>query len=764
MNRSRTSWGISAFTAALIIIGARTPARAQSQTKEVRERVSHAVVEVFTARSEQQKGDTPIGSGSGSFVNRTGLCITNNHVVDPTHGKSRLEKQRLAYSALNRLVWTVIVDGGTDKEKKYEAFVLYQNDLADQAILQVYDDNRVFLETPNYLKFYPGHRLKLNQKLWCYGFPGGDARKSGQDKHPQVAISEGHIVDLPRRPDGDLRMIITDTLVDPGNSGGPMVDIEGYFVGTATLKPPAEVAGRANQSALVPADLTRQFITNAFQRGKLESGIDLEPFYTHLVGRDGYVDVPGFPRQAATDCLFQADGNRICGAPAEASITMPTPLGKLTLPCAQMAYLLKQDNESGIILMDGGQRLPFKRAEAVLKFKPTGGDVIEKPLKEVNAVAFRKTGTLPEPPRGKNLLIGGDNYYLLLKEVAGEAKFASEQGMKMSRPLQAISTIESSGDNRVVHFSDGSQVTGKFEGHEIKAVLAINGAPQTLSLAEVRDVTFDEIESGQHYKREVELTDLFAKAPPEMLKLAEQVTAGKFDEVKSKLAPQMVPEVFNKQGTLKKDQLRLLEAMCAWGTGDFAAANRGFKKLGGSETESIKWFARARLALLEKYPDGKSDGKPLSDPKVLKSASAAIARETLHDAKELLSEREAPPPENRGMFMALKKKFDKMSDELHVASQLGNQVAGVALVWMWSWESDLLLNERERLAKEFEAKGEELKTLQGTARDYTGRRLQKEMEQLQQTIKATEEWYTELSGQIHELGFIIDDPDLDLLG
>ncbi|MFH1574603.1 MAG: hypothetical protein ABIG68_11500, partial [Acidobacteriota bacterium] len=109
----------------------------QSQSPEVREHVSHATVEVFTAVSKSSKGDTPQGSGSGFFINRTGLCITNNHVVDPTHGMSRWEKQQKAYQDLNRLVWKVIVDGGTDAEKEYEAFVLYQSDSADQAIMQV---------------------------------------------------------------------------------------------------------------------------------------------------------------------------------------------------------------------------------------------------------------------------------------------------------------------------------------------------------------------------------------------------------------------------------------------------------------------------------------------------------------------------------------------------------------------------------------------------------------------------------------------------
>ncbi|MFH0982515.1 MAG: trypsin-like peptidase domain-containing protein [Planctomycetota bacterium] len=737
------------------------PAYGQSQTKEVRERCKHATVEVFTKYSKSKEGDTPFGSGSGYFINRSGLCITNNHVVDPGHGQPQEAKFKLKYD-LGRLVWEVVVDSGTPEQKIYRGDVLYQNERADQALLQVRGEDGEYLQWPHFMRFFPGRKLSVGQKAWCYGFPGGDSRKSDKD-HPLVAITDGHIVDLPRRPDGAIKMIWTDVLANPGNSGGPFVDIDGLFLGTLTLG--GQTEARTNTTKLVPADLTKELITTAFQRGKLGTGIDLEPFYTHLVGRDGFVDVPGFPRQSSTDCLFLENGNRICGAPVGNSITLPTPLGELTLPCAQMAYLLRQDDDNGIILMDGGQRLPFRRTEAKLKFKPTGGETLEQKMSELRAVAFRKTGDLPVPPRGKNLLISGDNYYLLLKEVSGEASFASEVGMKMARPLQAISTIETTAaGNRLVHFTDGSQVVGEFEKHEIKAVLAINGAPQTISLAGVRDATIDEIESEHPRKREIELTDLFSKASPDLQKLAEQLTAGKVAEVKSKLAPQLNPEVFNKQGTLKKDQLRLLEAMCDWTAGDFEAAGRGFKKLKSSDDEGIKWFAQARIVVLEKFPDGKFDGLPLSDPKLFKKAGATIAQEVLHRARELLGEREAAPPENRGLFMRVRKQIESVTDDLIIASQLGNDIAGTATVWMWSWEARLLENEGRRIMKEIEEKNEELKGLQGAAKDYTGRRIQKDIEELQKNLKTTEEWNNEVNGRMQDLGFIIDDPDLDLLG
>ena len=95
---------------------------------------------VFTAESKRKKADTPLGSGSGYFINSTGLMITNNHVVDPVHGRSPREKHMWHYKH-GRLAWEIITDSGTDDEKKWDAMVLYQNESDDQAILQVHDED-----------------------------------------------------------------------------------------------------------------------------------------------------------------------------------------------------------------------------------------------------------------------------------------------------------------------------------------------------------------------------------------------------------------------------------------------------------------------------------------------------------------------------------------------------------------------------------------------------------------------------------------------
>jgi S1-C subfamily serine protease len=747
---------------AALYVGGSYPeaAQAQSQTKALREYTEQASVLVFTKFSKSAEGDTLYGSGSGYFINRTGLCITNNHVVDPGHGKSPGEKFALK-SELGRLVWEVVVNSGTEDEKTYRADVLYQNEMADQALLQVRDEDGDFLAWPYFLRFLPGRNVKVGLKAWCYGFPGGDSRKGTTGEHAHVAVTDGHIVDLPRRPDGDIKMIETDVLANPGNSGGPFVTIDGLLIGTLTL---GGQSRRPNTTMLVPADLTKEVVATAFRRGKVPSGIDLEPFYTLLVGDDGFVDVPGYPRSTSQDCLVFEGGFRICGAPEEDTITLPTPLGEMTLPCAEMAYLLAQDDERGIILMDGGQRIPFLRGEATIKFVPTGGQPIAKDLSEVEAVIFRKGDRRPEPVEGKYLLIGGSEYNLALKDVSGEAKFSTDFGVDLSLPLEKISRVSLNDDDELVlRTVDGTKAAGQFTDHEIHAVLAINGAPVTISLSHLRNATIETLDSLRAPGRRARgIAELFKDSTSEIQEMAVLVDKGEIDSVSTRLASYLESDYFNRQGSLRKDQLRLLDGLCKWKSGHYAEAARQFRKLKNSGDEGIKWYGYAMLAVYERHPDGTYNSKPLNDPEVFREAGQVVAEEALARALAILGERDAPPPENRGLFMNLRSKFKKSTEELMTAGRLDNPAADEAMVQVWNFEFDTLVQEVRRLEQQIEDTQKELAELPAEAREWKGRRLEREIKGLEQDLERTREWQQETRERLRQVGFIIDDPDKQL--
>ncbi|MFQ5495215.1 MAG: serine protease [Phycisphaerae bacterium] len=330
MNRtsSCTSWWLTACFVVGAWLQRPAPAAAQDMDYRTLERVKRATVMVFTAASQRKKADKPLGSGSGYFINGTGLLITNNHVVDPAHQMSQREK--LEFKAkTGRLSYFVITESGTDAEKSWECELVSQSEAADQALLQAYHRKDTKLTTPDYLRFLPDSKLRKRLKVWVLGFPGGDSQRTQSDRHAEISVSSGMVTDVPRTPAGRVRDVVTDLLARPGNSGGPVVQIDGFVVGTVTLM--TQTKERADTSKLVPADLAHQLVRNAYDQGRVAEGSDFTPFTAFLTDGEGRISVPGFKRLEDRDVLFTEAGDRIYGRVADEKIRWESPLGSLEI-------------------------------------------------------------------------------------------------------------------------------------------------------------------------------------------------------------------------------------------------------------------------------------------------------------------------------------------------------------------------------------------------------------------------------------------------
>jgi len=242
---------------------------------EVIEQAKRATVMVGTFASTDQNADTPVGSGSGYFINGSGLLITNNHVIDPAHGMSLKDRQNLQYN-LNALTYKIITDSGTPQERIRDCELLHQSLTADQALLQAYDEKREKLKTPNFLRFLPPERLSKGMRVCALGFPGGNSQRMARGANAQVTSTFGEVTQVPRTPSGRVRRVVTNVAARPGNSGGPMVDADGHVVGTVTLMGQSEA--EANTSYLVPCTLAHALIRDAAERGRIPKGSDLPRF------------------------------------------------------------------------------------------------------------------------------------------------------------------------------------------------------------------------------------------------------------------------------------------------------------------------------------------------------------------------------------------------------------------------------------------------------------------------------------------------------
>jgi S1-C subfamily serine protease len=152
---------------------------------------------------------TPRGpsSGSGFCVHESGLFITNEHVIaDATSIK-------------------VVLNSGQRDQKVLPASVVRRDKDADLALLQT--DPQKGLPT---LMLGAVDKLSELDNVIAFGFPLGQLLAEGKNNYPAMSINSGSISSL-RNKDGDLDRIQLDVELNPGNSGGPLLDMHGKVIG-----------------------------------------------------------------------------------------------------------------------------------------------------------------------------------------------------------------------------------------------------------------------------------------------------------------------------------------------------------------------------------------------------------------------------------------------------------------------------------------------------------------------------------------------------
>ena len=184
------------------------------QGAEMLERVKRSLVQVR---------DEPRGAGSGIIWRKDGIIITNHHVVAGSeNGRGRLN--------------VLLSDGST-----YTARVLAAHPEVDLAILKAdAADLPVALVADS-------RSLRVGQLVFAFGHPWG---------LPWVATA-GVISALAqaRTQQGkEVPIIRSDSLLAPGNSGGPLVNAAGGVVGINTM-----IVG-GDQSVSIPSQLAQSFV------------------------------------------------------------------------------------------------------------------------------------------------------------------------------------------------------------------------------------------------------------------------------------------------------------------------------------------------------------------------------------------------------------------------------------------------------------------------------------------------------------------------
>lgn len=163
-----------------------------------------SVLAIISEKDDNIAG-TENGIGTGFFI-ADNVIITNKHVIERA-GKIK-----------------VALESSPDV---YEARVVYSDPIADIAVIEIIDWDAFSAEnTFGHLRLADKDDLTVTEEVYAIGNPWGLA----------WTVSRGILSAVDRRPSATPKILLqTDANVFQGNSGGPLLNIDGEVIGVNSL-------------------------------------------------------------------------------------------------------------------------------------------------------------------------------------------------------------------------------------------------------------------------------------------------------------------------------------------------------------------------------------------------------------------------------------------------------------------------------------------------------------------------------------------------
>ncbi len=187
------------------------------------------------------------GRGTGFIIDKSGLILTNNHVVE---GATRIRVSLY----------------GEDDDQEYSARIIGRDELTDSALLELTE--KVDHELP-VVKFGDSALMQAGDWVMAIGNP------FGQEHSVSVGVisatragGDGMRVSVARRAD----VLQTDAAINPGNSGGPLINLRGEVIGINTAIATTSFAqGNVGVGFAIPSNTIREILPQ-LRSGKVTRG------------------------------------------------------------------------------------------------------------------------------------------------------------------------------------------------------------------------------------------------------------------------------------------------------------------------------------------------------------------------------------------------------------------------------------------------------------------------------------------------------------
>ncbi|GFR61453.1 peptidase Do [Elysia marginata] len=221
---------------------------------EASEKTIHAVVHIKNMSVESRKNPTffdffygystpkekiNIGTGSGVIISPDGFIITNNHVIENAEE----------------------IEITTNDNKTYQANVVGADPYTDIALLKIDADKKL-----QYLTFGDSDRTKIGEWVLAVGNP------FNLTSTVTAGIISAKSRDLDPWDDKNQSFIQTDAAVNPGNSGGALVNTKGNLIGINTAIT-SYTGSYVGYSFAVPSNIAKKVVDDLIEFGNVRRGI-----------------------------------------------------------------------------------------------------------------------------------------------------------------------------------------------------------------------------------------------------------------------------------------------------------------------------------------------------------------------------------------------------------------------------------------------------------------------------------------------------------
>jgi len=216
--------------------------------------------------SEDSQRGMPMSSGSGVIISADGYIVTNNHVVD---GATK-------------------VDISLENNKRYVAKIIGTDPSTDLALLKIDATGLPFV------KFGDSDKTQIGEWVLAVGNPFD----LNSTVTAGIISAKARNIGILRDVEDNLQVesfLQTDAVVNPGNSGGALVNLAGELIGINTAIA-TRTGSYSGYSFAVPSTLVKKVMNDLMEFGTVQRGllgvniIDISPELGEYLGKDFSVD------------------------------------------------------------------------------------------------------------------------------------------------------------------------------------------------------------------------------------------------------------------------------------------------------------------------------------------------------------------------------------------------------------------------------------------------------------------------------------------